>query len=341
MDTMIGVDLAKSVFQLHGAAMTGEVVFRKKLTRQQFVKFMSDHAPAVVVMEACGGAHYWARVMADLGHKVRLIAPQYVRPFVKRQKNDAADAEAIVVAAQRPEMRFVDPKTEEQQARAALFRSRDRLVRQRTELINALRGVLYEHGHAFPAGARNLGRIQTLLCDPDNGLHPLVLADCHDLLEQISEKSERIDARTRTTAALSAQASVTRRLQTIPGVGPLTALAVETFAPPMESFESGRAFAAWLGIVPRQHSSGGKQRLGKISKAGQGDIRRLLIMGAMTRLTPRGRRGVPEGSWLARLLERKPRMLVAIALANKMARQIWALLRKQEDYREPAQMAAA
>ena len=341
MDTMIGVDLAKSVFQLHGAAMTGEVVFRKKLTRQQFVKFMSDHAPAVVVMEACGGAHYWARVMADLGHKVRLIAPQYVRPFVKRQKNDAADAEAIVVAAQRPEMRFVDPKTEEQQARAALFRSRDRLVRQRTELINALRGVLYEHGHAFPAGARNLGRIQTLLCDPDNGLHPLVLADWHDLLEQISEKSERIDARTRTTAALSAQASVTRRLQTIPGVGPLTALAVETFAPPMESFESGRAFAAWLGIVPRQHSSGGKQRLGKISKAGQGDIRRLLIMGAMTRLTPRGRRGVPEGSWLARLLERKPRMLVAIALANKMARQIWALLRKQEDYREPAQMAAA
>lgn len=341
MDTMIGVDLAKSVFQLHGAAMTGEVLFRKKLTRSQFIKFMSDHAPAVVVMEACGGAHYWARVMAELGHQVQLIAPQYVRPFVKRQKNDAADAEAIVVAAQRPEMRFVEPKTEEQQARAAIFRSRDRLVRQRTELINALRGVLYEHGHVFPTGAAHVGRIEALLRDPDNGLHPLVLADCLDLLDQISEKSGRIEARTRTTIALSAQASVTRRLQTIPGVGPLTALAVETFAPPMETFESGRAFAAWLGIVPRQHSSGGKQRLGKISKAGQGDIRRLLIMGAMTRLTPRGRRGVPEGSWLARMLERKPKMLVAIALANKMARQIWALLMKQEDYREPAQLTAA
>jgi len=181
MDTMIGVDLAKSVFQIHGASMTGEVKFRKKLTRPQFRRFMSDHDPATVVMEACGGAHYWSRVMAELGHVVKLIAPQYVRPFVKRQKNDAADAEAIVIAAQRPEMRFVEPKTEDQQARAALFRSRERLVRQRTELINALRGVLYEHGHSFPTGARNLGRIQILLCDSENGLHPLVLEDCLDL----------------------------------------------------------------------------------------------------------------------------------------------------------------
>lgn len=341
MDTMIGVDLAKSVFQVHGASMTGDVKFRKKLTRPQFQKFMTEHDPAVVVMEACGGAHYWSRVMVELGHEVKLIAPQYVRPFVKRQKNDAADAEAIVIAAQRPEMRFVEPKTEEQQARAALFRSRDRLVRQRTELINALRGVLYEHGYSFPTGARNLGRIQTLLCDAENGLHPLVLEDCRDLFEQIVEKTERIETRTKKATALSAQADTPRRLQTIPGVGPLTALAVETFAPPMESFKSGRDFAAWLGIVPRQHSSGGKQRLGKISKAGQGDIRRLLIMGAMTRLTPRGRLGIKPGSWLARMLERKPKMLVAIALANKMARQIWALLTKQEDYREPAQMAAA
>lgn len=341
MDTMIGVDLAKSVYQIHGASMTGEVKFRKKLTRPQFLRFMSEQAPAVVVMEACGGAHHWSRVMEDLGHGVKLIAPQYVRPFVKRQKNDAADAEAIVIAAQRPEMRFVEPKTEEQQARAALFRSRERLVKQRTELINALRGVLYEHGHSFPTGARNLRRIQTLLCDTENGLHPLVLEDCRDLVEQITEKTTRIEARTRKASTLSAQAETTRRLQTIPGVGPLTALAVETFAPPMESFKSGRDFAAWLGIVPRQHSSGGRQRLGKISKAGQGDIRRLLIMGAMTRLTPRGRLGIRPGSWLARMLERKPKMLVAIALANKMARQIWALLTKQEDYQEPAQMAAA
>lgn len=341
MDTMIGVDLAKSVFQVHGASMMGDVKFRKKLTRPQFLRFMSEQAPAVVVMEACGGAHYWSRVMEDLGHEVKLIAPQYVRPFVKRQKNDAADAEAIVIAAQRPEMRFVEPKSEEQQARAALFRSRERLVRQRTELINALRGVLYEHGHSFPTGARNLGRIKAMLDDPENGLHPLVLEDCCDLFEQIAEKTTRIETRTKKASVLSAQADTTRRLQTIPGVGPLTALAVETFAPPMESFKSGRDFAAWLGIVPRQHSSGGRQRLGKISKAGQGDIRRLLIMGAMTRLTPRGRLGITPGSWLARMLERKPKLLVAIALANKMARQIWAMLTKQEDYREPAQMTAA
>lgn len=340
MDTMIGVDLAKSVFQLHGASMLGELRFRKKLTRSQFEKFMAAHAPAVVVMEACGGAHFWARRMQELGHLVRLIAPQYVRPFVKRQKNDAADAEAIVIAAQRPEMRFVEPKTIDQQARATLFRGRERLVRQRTELINALRGVLYEHGHAFPTGARNLGRIEAFLTDATHGLHPLVQEDCMELVELIQDKTARIALKTKQAEALSSQGEMTRRLKTIPGIGALTALAVETFAPPMDAFKSGRDFAAWLGIVPRQHSSGGKQRLGKISKAGQGDIRRLLIMGAMTRLTPRGRLGIPPGSWLARMLERKPKMLVAIALANKMARQIWALLTKQEDYREPAQVIA-
>ena len=340
MDTMIGVDLAKSVFQLHGASMVGEVRFRKKLTRPQFERFMAGHAPAVVVMEACGGAHDWARRLRGMGHEVQLIAPQYVRPFVKRQKNDAADAEAIVIAAQRPEMRFVEPKTVDQQARATLFRGRERLVRQRTELINALRGVLYEHGHVFPTGARNLGRIEVFLTDASHGLHPLVLEDCMELVELIQDKTARIAVKTRQAEGLSSQGAMTPRLKTIPGVGPLTALAVETFAPPMETFKSGRDFAAWLGIVPRQHSTGGKQRLGKISKAGQGDIRRLLIMGAMTRLTPRGRLGIPPGSWLARMLERKPKMLVAIALANKMARQIWALLTKQEDYREPVQLTA-
>ena len=340
MDTMIGVDLAKSVFQLHGASMIGEVRFRKKLTRPQFERFMATHGPTIVVMEACGGAHDWARRLRGMGHEVQLIAPQYVRPFVKRQKNDAADAEAIVIAAQRPEMRFVEPKTVDQQARATLFRSRERLVRQRTELINALRGVLYEHGHVFPTGARNLGCIEAFLTDASHGLHPLVLEDCMELVELIQDKTARIAVKTRQAEGLSSQGTMTRRLKTIPGVGPLTALAVETFAPPMETFKSGRDFAAWLGIVPRQHSSGGKQRLGKISKAGQGDIRRLLIMGAMTRLTPRGRLGIPPGSWLARMLERKPKMLVAIALANKMARQIWALLTKQEDYREPVQLTA-
>lgn len=204
-----------------------------------------------------------------------------------------------------------------------------------------MRGVLNEYGHCFPTRARNLGRIQALLDDPENGLHPLVREECYDLLVQIAEKTERIDIRTKKASALPEQVETTRRLQTIPGVGPLTTLAVETFAPAMESFKSGRDFAAWLGIVPRQHSSGGKQRMGKISKAGQGDIRRLLIMGAMTRLTPRGRCGIAPGSWLAWMLERKPKMLVAIALASKMARIIWAMLTNHEDYREPERMAVA
>lgn len=337
MDKMIGVDLAKSVFQLHGATMSGAILFRKKLTRPQFEKFMSEHDPAIVVMESCGGAHFWAREMKSLGHEVKLIAPQYVRPFVKRQKNDAADAEAIVDAAQRPEMRFVEPKSEAQQARAVLYRARDRLVRHRTELVNALRGALYEHGLSFPQGMRHLGRIQAALDDPESGLDPLMLDECRDLFDQITETTVRIDAKTRKIADLSAKTDIARRLQTMPGVGPMTAMAIEAFAPPMETFKSGRDFAAWLGIVPRQKSSGGKQRLGKMSKAGQGDIRRLLIIGAMSRITPRGRLKIVPGSWLARMLERKPRMLVAVALANKMARMIWAMLTKEEDYREPAQ----
>jgi len=341
MDIMIGVDLAKSVFQLHGASLTGELKFRKKLTRPQFQRFMADHSPAIVVMEACGSAHFWSREMGKLGHEVKLIAPQYVRPFVKRQKNDAADAEAIVIAAQRPEMRFVAPKSEEQQSRAVLFRGRERLVHQRTELVNALRSVLYEHGYSFPTGIAQLKQIRALLDGPDNSLSTLVQEECQDMIEQIADKTVRIDAKTIRIKTLSTKTDTARRLQTMPGIGPLTALAIEAFAPPMESFKCGRDFAAWLGIVPRQHSSGGKARLGRVSKAGQADIRRLLIIGAMFRLNWMGRKTIQPGSWLARMLERKPKMLVAIALANKMARMVWAMLTKNEDYRDPAQAAAA
>lgn len=340
-DTMIGVDLAKTVFQLHGASMTGELKFRKKLSRGSFAKFMAEQPPAVVVMEACGSAHYWAREMIKLGHEVKLIAPHYVKPFVKRQKNDAADAEAIVIAAQRPEMRFVDPKTAEQQSRAILFRARERLVHQRTELANALRGCLYEYGHVIPKGMYQLKRIDEILNNPNSDLPDLMREECRDLMDQIAEKTVRIDARTVKIKALAAEADTARRLQTIPGVGPLTALAVEAFAPPMESFRCGRDFAAWLGLVPRQFSSGGKERLGRISKAGQADIRRLLIIGAMSRLTWLTRKSITEGSWLARMAARKPRMLVAIALANKMARTIWAVLTKNEDYRVPTRAAVA
>lgn len=340
-DTMIGVDLAKAVFQLHAASMTGEPKFRKKLSRRSFPKFMAEQPPAMVVMEACGSAHYWAREMTKLGHEVKLIAPRYVKPFVKRQKNDAADAEAIVVAAQRPEMRFVDPKSAEQQSRAILFRARERLVHQRTELVNALRACLYEYGHVVPQGIQQITRIAEILNAPNNDLPDLMRVECRDLLEQIAEQTLRINARTAKIKVLAAEADTARRLQTIPGVGPLTALAVEAFAPPMESFSCGRDFAAWLGLVPRQFSSGGKERLGRTSKAGQADIRRLLIIGAMSRLNWMGRKSIPDDSWLARMVARKPRMLVAIALANKMARTIWAMMTKNEDYRDPAQAVAA
>jgi len=341
METMIGIDLAKSVFQVHGASMMGQLKFRKKLSRVQFRKFMAEHPVATVVMEACGSAHYWAREIAKHGHEVKLIAPQYVRPFVKRQKNDAVDAEAIVIAAQRPEMRFIIPKMEEQQAKALLFRGRERLVRQRTELVNALRSVLYEFGHPTPPGIGHLKRIETIIEDKNSDLPELVRDECRDLSLQIAEKTQRIEAKAKQIASLATQTDAARRLQTMPGIGPMSALAVEAFAPPMDSFRHGRDFAAWLGLVPKQHSSGGKERLGRISKAGQADIRRLLIMGAMSRLNWLGRKTISENSWLSRMLMRKPRMLVAIALANKMARAIWAMLTKGEDYQNPTQTAAA
>ena len=204
--------------------------------------------------------------------------------LVKRQKNDAADAEAIVIAAQRPEMRFVEPKTAEQQSRAILFRGRERLIHQRTELINALRACLYEYSHAVPQGAHQIKCIAEILNVPNSDLPYLMREECADLLEQIAEQTACINARTAKIKALAAEADTARRLQTIPGVGPLTALAVEAFAPPLESFKCGRDFAAWLGLVPRQFSSGGKERLGRVSKAGQADIRRLLIIGAKSRL---------------------------------------------------------
>jgi len=340
-DMMIGVDLAKNVFQVHGALRTGEVQFRKKLTRTQFPVFMAQQEPCLVIFEACGGANYWAHEMRTIGHEVKLIAPQYVRPFVKRQKNDAADAEAIIIAARQPEMRFVAPKTVEQQSRAAVFRGRERLVHQRTADVNALRALLHEHGHVFPQGTRSLNRMKALVEDETTDLHALIRQECADLLVQISEKTARITERTVKLKTLAADSDRSRRLQTMPGVGPLTAVAVEAFGPDMAQFKTGRDFAAWLGLVPKQHSSGGKERLGRMTKAGQADIRRLLIIGAMSRLNWLGQRSIIEGSWLSRMLARKPKMLVAIALANKMARQMWAMMIKNEDYRNPALATAA
>ena len=269
-------------------------------------------------MQACGGAHHWARELVRVGHEVRLIAPRYVKPFIKRQRNDAADAEAIVEAALRPTMRYVEPKTGEQQARSILFRTREQFVKQRTETVNAFRSHLYEFGHVAPEGIGYLPRLGAVLEDTSSDFPPLAREICRELLDQIANLSGRINVMKKRIDAIAREGETSRRLQTMPGVGPISALAVETFAPPMDQFKRGRDFAAWLGLVPRQASTGGKQRLGKTSKMGQRDIRRLLVTGAMAVIRWALRRGAPGNPWLARLLERKPPMVAAFALANKM-----------------------
>jgi transposase len=333
--TTIGLDIAKHVFQVHGADAAGHALFRKRLTRPKLIGFLAAQAPCVVAMEACAGAHYWAREIGKLGHHVQLIPPAYVKPFVKRQKNDAADAEAICEAAQRPSMRFVPVKTEEQQANALLFRARDLLVRQRTQCVNALRGHLLEYGHIFPQGITHVATLVGQVEDPGSSLPESVrsvlrlLVDTFTALEgQIAGLDAEINRRSKTDPTA-------RRLMTIPGVGPIVSTAIIALVPAAEGFRVGRDFAAWLGLTPLQRSTGGKQKLGAVSKRGERTIRRLLIIGASAVVQHASRRGAPEGSWLARMLARKPRMLVTVALANKMARIIWALLVKGGTYRVP------
>lgn len=338
--TIIGVDLAKHSFQVHGATAGGDVLFRKKLSRAQVVPFFSQQPNCTVAMEACATAHDWARQIGALGHEVRLIPPIYVKPFVKRHKNDAADAEAIAEAASRPTMRTVAVKTHDQQSQAVLFRTRDLLLRQRTQLINALRAHLAEFGSIAPKAATSIKRLKKVLDDPENGL-PQVVTDIGSVyIDQIATLSEQIGKLERQVRIEAARDDNARRLQTMPGIGPITAMAVSAFAPPMEIFRRGRDFAAWVGLVPKQHSTGGKQKLGRTSKMGQRDIRRLLVIGAMSVVKVAVHKGAPEGSWLQRMLARKPRMVVAVALANKMARRLWAMLVKHEDYRDPAIAAA-
>jgi transposase len=339
--TIIGIDLAKRVFQLHGATAEGQAMLRKKVSRGQLLSFLARQSRAVVAMEACATAHYWGRTIAELGHEVRLIPPVYVKPFVRRQKNDATDAEAIVEAASRPTMRFVTVKTEDQQARSMIFRTRDLLVRQRTQLINALRGHLAEHGIVAAQGIAQVRRLAAALHEAvDTTLPALVRELGQQYLEHIDRLSTEIAGLEQRLRRLSKDDETAVRLQTVPGIGPVTAAAIEAFAPPMTTFRRGRDFAAWLGLVPRQHSTGGKPKLGRISKMGQRDIRRLLIIGAMAVVRWAARKGAAEGSWLARQMAKKPHMVVAIALANKMARSVWAMLSKGEDYRGSALVAA-
>jgi transposase len=335
----IGLDIAKHVFHAHGADVAGHVLFRKRLTRAKLLGFLAAHAPCIVAMEACAGSHYWGREIGKLGHAVRLIPPAYVKPFVKRQKNDAADAEAICEAAQRPSMRFVPVKDEEQQANGVVFRARDLLVRQRTQCINALRGHLSEYGYVFRQGITHAATLIAHVEDPNSSLPDSarvvlrLLIDTFAALEvQIKELDGEINRRSRADPAA-------RRLMTIPGVGPIAATAITALVPAAGSFRAGRDFAAWLGLTPLQKSTGGKQKLGAISKRGERTIRRLLILGASAVIRQACRRGAPAGSWLAQMLARKPKMLVTIALANKMARVVWALLVKGGVYRAPATAA--
>jgi transposase len=258
--SIIGLDLAKTVFQAHGADASGEVIFRKKLRRDQVLAFLASQPRCVVAMEACASAHYWAREIATLGHETRLIPPAYVKPFVKRQKNDMADAEAICEAAQRPTMRFVAPKSAEAQGAAVVFRTRDLLVRQRTQLINALRGHLAEFGFIVRQGPGHVGKLVDLVFDPSSELP----AEARPVLAVLAESLQAIQARIavldRDIAARAKTDPVVKRLMTIPGIGPIIATALVTLAPAPSTFRRGRDFAAWLGLTPKQHSSGGKDR---------------------------------------------------------------------------------
>ncbi|MGU3455843.1 IS110 family transposase [Brevundimonas sp. M1A4_2e] len=331
----IGLDIAKSVFQVHGVDAEGGVIIRQKLTRARLLKFFEKLSPCLIGIEACGTAHHWARELIGLGHDVRLMPPSYVKPYVKRQKNDMADAEAICEAVTRPTMRFVPVKSPEQQSVMVLHRTRSILIRQRIQISNAIRSHMAEFGLAAAVGRQGLHSLIEVVHDPADKRVPVEAKGCLAMLaaqlrlvnEQVLETDRLIRTNARST-------EVGRRLMEIPGVGPLLASAlVGTIADP-RAFKTGRNLAAWIGLVPKQNSSGGKERLGGITKQGDRYLRQMLVVGALAVVRYAVRNGTRR-PWLVQLLARRTPKVAAVALANKTARMVWAIMTSGERYREP------
>lgn len=329
----IGLDLAKSVLQVHGVDAQGRVVVGRRLRRTQVLGFFERRGPCLIGIEACSGAHHWARELTGLGHEVRLMPPAYVKPYVKRGKTDAADAEAICEAVARPTMRFVPVKSAERQAALLDHKARDFLVRQRTQTVNAIRAHLAEFGIVVAKGIHNLDRLLEAARDVPEAARPALGL----LAGQLRDLEERVETATARIAAAQKADPLARRLATVPGLGPIASSAFAATTPDVAAFRSARDYAAWLGLTPRAHSSGGKERLGRISKAGNRYLRRLLYLGAMAQISARrGRRASSTDTaldWLDRMLARKPVKVVAVALAARMARTVWALIARGGSYR--------
>jgi transposase len=334
------LDIAKNVFQVHGIDAAEKVVVRKQLRRGQVMKFFEALPPCLIGMEACATAHYWARELTKLGHEVRLMPAKDVKAYVKRNKNDAADAEAICEAVGRPRMRFVRAKSAEQQGRLMQHRARDLLLRQQTQVINALRAHLAELGMVAAQGREGLKQLLTIIADDKDARLPIdaraslivLAAQLQALHTMIGSIEKRLTVQHRANEA-------SKRLESIPGIGLIGASAITATMTDPKSFRSGRDFAAWIGLVPRQDSTGGKQKLGPISKKGDRYLRRILVVGAHSVLR-RAKQSPEKYPWLTQLLARRPFKVVAIALANKMARVAWALLARGGTYRVPALAAA-
>jgi transposase len=338
--TTIGLDLAKSVFQVHGVDGSGATVIRRQLRRRQVLSFFSKQPPCLVGLEACATAHHWARAIAALGHEVRLMPPRYVKPYVKRNKNDAADAAAICEAVTRPTMRFVAVKSAAQQSALMLHRTRDLMVRQRTMLVNAIRAHLAEFGIVAPVGLPQVKTLLAVIADAqDDRLPPLARRCLEGLARQLMSLEHEITAAERRIHAWHRSNAVSRRLESIPGIGPITATALAATIIDPSLFRTGRELAAWIGLVPRQSSTGGRERLGRISKQGDPYLRWLLVAGAMTVIRHAKRRGTAN-PWLADLIARKPTKVAAVALANKIARTAWVLMHDGGTYRPPLSAAA-